>query len=186
MATVMTNRQENTLLTPYLLWAILIVTGLTACSSIPEKIKQAPASNITPDEARQRPQDFQDQSIRWGGEVIQIENKPTLTQIIILAKPLDKDGQPASNKTHYGRFIAQIERFIEPSLYTPGRDVTVTGTFSGIIEQMVGEYPYRYPTVAVDTIYLWPLPVEPAPDYWYDPWYPWGPWGWHPWHNHPH
>lgn len=177
-----TSFMDNKPLTSYLLWTLITLLGISACSNIPEKIKQAPASNITPDEARQNPQTFKGQSIRWGGEVIQIDNKPEYTHIIVLAKPLDIDGQPSGDKPQYGRFIAQINRFVEPSLYATGRDVTVTGVFSNTHQQMIGEYPYQYPVVTVDTIYLWPLPVEPDPDYWYDPWYPWG--GWHPWHPH--
>ena len=175
---------KTELITSNFLWMLFSILVLSACTNIPENIRQAPPSNITPDEARLQPESFSGQMVRWGGEVIQIQNKPDYTQIIILAKPLDKDGQPENSKNYYGRFIAQIERFVEPSLYSAGRDVTVTGQFTQITNKMIGEYPYRYPVIAVDSIYLWPLPVEPDPDYWYDPWYPWGPW--YPWHHYPH
>ena len=76
--------------------------------------------------------------------------------------------------------VARSDRFIEPSLYAAGREVTVYGTLMPSITEMVDEYPYLYPVVAVQVMHLWPVPT-PEPDYWYDPWYPWYPFDpWYP------
>jgi len=166
--------------------SLLLALLLTSCSSnIPLQIRQTTASNITPAEARQKADAFAGQSVRWGGEIISIENKPDYTQLTVLAKPLDDDGSPQTSTSHQGRFIAQINRFLEPSLYAAGRQITVVGTFTQILTRMIGEYPYQHPVVMVDTFHLWPVPLEPEPDYWYDPWYPWGPWHHYPYTHHP-
>lgn len=153
---------------------------LAGCSSnIPLQIRQTTASNITPAEARVKADVFAGQSVRWGGEIISIENKPDYTQLTILAKPLDDDGSPQASTHNYGRFIAQINRFLEPSLYAPGREISVFGIFTMNVTRMIGEYAYQHPVVVVNTLHLWPLPLALEPDYWYDPWWydPWYPWG---------
>ncbi len=167
-------------------WTLATALVLSGCASnIPEQIKQPATSNVTPAEARQQSETFLGQSIRWGGEIIAIENKPDHTQIIVLSKPLDKDGEPQSTQKHHGRFIAQVKYFLEPSRYTAGREITVVGKYTHTIERMIGEYPYRYPVVMAEHLHLWPEPVKHDPDYWYDPWYdPWYPWG--PWHHYPY
>jgi outer membrane lipoprotein len=153
-------------------------------SNIPEQIKKDSASQITPDEARQQGKIFSGQSVRWGGDVISIDNKAGFTQITILARTLDVDGQPISNGKNQGRFIAQIDRFLEPSQYPAGREITVFGTYDKNISKMIGEYNYQHPVVKVTTFYLWPEPIPYEPDYWYDPWDRWGPWG--GWYSHPY
>ena len=164
---------------------IISVFILGGCASnIPEQIKNEKASQISPAEARQQPQAFSGQSVRWGGEIIQIENKPGYTHITILAKTLDVDGQPIISSNHQGRFIAEIDRFLEPSQYPAGREITVFGNFEKNISKLIGEYNYQHPVVKVTTFHLWPEPIPYEPDYWYDPWGPWGMWG--PWYSHPH
>ncbi len=180
-------RSINTI--PNLAYTLACALLLYGCASnIPEQIKQATTSNVTPLEARQQAQTFTGQNVRWGGEIITIENKPDHTQIVVLSRPLDKDGEPQGTQKHHGRFIAQVQGFVEPSLYAAGREITVVGTYTQTVDRMIGEYPYRYPLVMVEHLHLWPVPVDPGPDYWYDPWYdPWYPWGpWYPRHHFPY
>jgi outer membrane lipoprotein len=69
-----------------------------------------------------------------------------------------------------------VPLFLEPMRYSSERLVTVNGTVAGSETRKVGEYPYRYPLIAVDTQHLWPVEPEPAdldhyPWWWHDPWY---------------
>lgn len=170
---------------------MLFITILNGCASnIPDQIKQPANTNLTPIDVRNQPMSFIGQAVRWGGTIIRTENRQDHTRLIILAKPLGNDGQPQTTDTHQGRFIAQSDHFIEPSLYAAGRQITVYGTLKPATTEMVDEYPYVYPVVEVQVMHLWPLP-SPEPDYWYDPWYdPWYPWypfdPWYPRYRYPH
>ena len=69
--------------------------------------------------------------------------------------------------------------------YPEKRLLTVTGSIVQVQTRPVGEYPYRYPIVAVEQHYLWPEQPPPSPPYYYpDPWFhplhdPWY------WRGHP-
>jgi len=176
-----------------LMVSLLLLAMLSGCTSnIPLQIKQETTTNISPAEARQQPDIFSQQIVRWGGEIISIENKPEYSQMTLLAQPLNSNGNPETNTRNYGRIIAQVNRFLEPSLYSPGREITIYGRFTGNVARMIGEYRYQHPLVLADIVYLWPIPIDRdiyyEPDYWYDPWYPWYPWGglYHYPHSHNH
>jgi outer membrane lipoprotein len=76
-----------------------------------------------------------------------------------------------------------VPEFLDPQVYAPDRQVTVTGTLLRTEAGKVGEYPYTYPVIQADAWYLWPEATERPYGYlypgWYDPWYydPWYPYG---------
>ena len=42
-------------------------------------------------------------------------------------------------------------------VFSAGREITVTGSITGFETRKVGDYDYRYPIVAADVVYLWPV-----------------------------
>lgn len=124
---------------------------------------------------------------RWGGAIVRVENRAQETWIEIVERPLDAQGQPSLADQSGGRFIARVATFLDPLIYTQGRDITVTGILDGTHSGNIGDYEYRYPIVKTDTVFLWPkdrpLRAPPPPDpYWYDPWYPYWPWWYRPYY----
>jgi len=83
--------------------------------------------------------------------------------------------------------IARIPGFLDPVIYEKQREMTVTGALAEPITRTVGDFPYRYPVVDVDTYYLWAKPLPATYPYYYDPfWYdPWYPHRWYRPHPHP-
>jgi len=175
-----------------LLKAYTLITGLafsmllTACSShIPAEIKQpiegAPdIKNIHLSSA-----DYIGHKVRWGGTILQIENKQDTSWISIVGFPLDSNGRPLQSGESTGRFIAIVGDFLEPLVYANDRQITFSGTFFKTESRKIGEYSYNYPVIKVQQYHLWPVITAPAPDYppywWYDPWY--DPW-YYPAHPH--
>lgn len=168
------------------LLATTLALALGGCASdVPQGIRQAPPSAVGPAEARAEPQRLAGVAVRWGGTIASVENRRDETWVDVVARPLASDGSPqVSDSPAMGRFLAQVPGFLDPAVYSTGREVTVRGTFTGIEIRSIGEFPYRYPVVRVQQHYLWPLAPEPRPSnyspYWYDPWYPY-PW----WHRPP-
>jgi len=171
---------------------LLIGLTLTACASqVPPAIREAPADNPSVEAVRGNPDAYRERQARWGGRLIETENREHATWLIVLAaSSLSKDGEPQSGDDGGGRFIAVVPEFLDPKVYTADRKVTVTGTVQGTEIRPVGKYPYTYAVVQASSWYLWPedtLPPYygyPYPPWWYDPWYgPWyGPWvgPWYP------
>lgn len=124
---------------------------------------------------------FNGRKIRWGGTIVQVENRAGGTTIEIVERPLDRSGRPSPASASGGRFVAQAAGFYDPLIYTQGREITITGTVEGEDARKIGDFDYRYVVVKADDLYLWE-PIKPVPtpmyyDPWYyDPWYPWPPW----------
>jgi outer membrane lipoprotein len=171
------------------LFAVVAILALTGCAShLPQEIRIAPEPEFGVEAARQEPGRFLGQRVRWGGTILGVHNRPQVTEIEILARPLDPDGEPQAQAPGVGRFIAEVPGFVDPAEYPTDRRLTVAGKLDRMETRPVGEFPYRYPVVIAASLYLWSEPLPPYPyrhPYawpWYDPWYypgygPWyGPW----------
>lgn len=171
------------------LLVIVLTLLLAACAatSVPEAVRETPSSTLTPSDVRKGPAPVGTQ-VRWGGTIAKIENRKDSTWLEIVERSLDKNGKPKDADTSSGRFLAYIDGFLEPTVYTTGRKITVVGTVQESRNGTIGEFPYVFPVVKVTQHYLWPREpariYSPAPPYYYDPWYPWG-YGYYPWRPYP-
>ncbi len=149
---------------------------LTGCqSSIPASIKNPVTGSPSLQQVREQPQDYLTSQVRWGGIITEHKNRQSTSQLTIVAYPLNRSGRPDISKATEGRFIAEVSGFLEPEVYAKPREITITGTSSEVIDQLVGQYPYRYPMVKAQVHHLWPIKRpsdhnEPRP-FWYDPWH---------------
>ena len=154
---------------------------VSACSThIPPEIKRPLDGSPGVAQVRHQTDAYLSQKVRWGGIILQTENKQNISKLTIIALPLSANGEPLSSDQSQGRFIAIIDEFVEPQVYSPEREITVTGQILRAETLKVGEFPYKYPVIQVDHYYLWPPePEQLYPDY---PPYPWiyGPY--YPWH----
>jgi outer membrane lipoprotein len=102
------------------------------------------------------------------------------TELEVLQRPLDGYEKPLAVDRSDGRFIARCDRYLDPAVYTQGRDVTIAGKVLGSQTGTVGESSYVYPLLSCLEIRLWPQTVY-APDAYdlYPAWY-WGFWFWRP------
>ena len=158
---------------------------LASCSTgIPDNIRKAPADGPSLGAVRETPNRFQSQDVRWGGDILVIENREDFTEVTVLARPLSKNGEPSTTDASPGRFIAHISAFIDPEEYAAGRSVTVRGTVAGTETRKVGEYAYAHPVVKASDWYMWPEPVERSYDYY--PWWYYDPWWYSPWYHYPY
>ena len=132
---------------------------------------------------------FISQKVRWGGKILNIENKQNTSRLTIVAFPLNSYGRPKNTDQSPGRFIAVINQFLEPELYSRDREITITGSLLKSETLKVGEFDYSHPTVQVDNHYLWAIEQKSSNnnymhhwwhDSWYNPYYP------HPYPHHLH
>jgi outer membrane lipoprotein len=161
---------------------LLMALLLSACASqVPQNIRNAPADNLSLEQVREHAADHLGRQVRWGGTIIETGNRENTTRVTVLGRPLYKGGEPRFTDDSAGRFIAIVPEFLDPQVYAPDRQVTVTGTLLRTETGKVGEYPYTYPVVQADVWYLWPKASKRPYGYpypgWHDPWFynPWYP-----------
>lgn len=175
----------------YLLLAVGLLGGC-ATTGLPDAIKTAPTPDVGVAPVRQNPQAYIGQRVRWGGTIARVENREASTDLEVVARELGSSGRPRQSDRSAGRFIARVAGFLDPAVYSEGRQVTIAGTIVEETSARIGEHKYRYPVVNAETVYLWE-PLRDVPDrygYYYDPfydpfWYPWRPWPYYYPYYHP-
>jgi len=163
----------------------LVIPGAGCVSNLPKEITTAPVPDISLADTQKDIKSYKDKLVRWGGIIITVENLPKKTVLEILAKPLNSSGQPAINVTSTGRFYAEIDGFIDPSVYAPGRELTLFGTVTELRTHKIGEHVYHYPVIKVTKHHIWEFaPRAGYYDPYWDDYYYWGytgPWLWFYW-----
>lgn len=101
---------------------------------------------------------YKNQGVRWGGTVIRTMNHQNSTQVEVLAYPLDSNDRPLIDRPSTGRFVASVQRFLDPVDYSPGRHVVVNGVIAGTKRGKVGGSSYSYPLVDAGSVSL----MQPA------------------------
>ncbi|MCU7804009.1 MAG: Slp family lipoprotein [Candidatus Thiodiazotropha sp. (ex Lucinoma annulata)] len=151
------------------IFSALLLGG--CASKVPVIIGTPPGGDIRVDEVQQKQNSFIDAKVRWGGDIISVENLADETHIEILARQLNETGKPKDESRSSGRFLARIEGYLEPEEYPKDQKITVTGSVIEVIKKPVGDYPYPYPVVDVEAYYLWPKQKHYSRPYYYDPFY---------------
>lgn len=161
---------------------------LGCAGTVPDPVRTAPDEAPSLAQVRADGASAHDgERVRWGGEIVEVRNEADATWLEIVERPLRRGGEPRDADRTEGRFLARVDGFLEPTLYAPGRQFTVSGSLDGTVKGAIGEYAYTYPVVAVQAHHLWQEPADPKRttprSYRYDPWY--DPWYGDPWCRHP-
>lgn len=139
--------------------SLLIAGMLTGCASVPDQLEGDYSESFF---ANQATEQSVGANVRWGGAVIETMPESDRTCIEVLAKPLDIRARPEPSDENLGRFLACRGEFIDPEIFSGGREVTAVGRISGFREGNVGEYDYVYPVIDADAVELWPEELETA------------------------
>ena len=152
---------------------IVSVIFFAACAHVPEAIDgEQYQTEISPGMVVNNPDSYQGQRVRWGGVIVEVVNNEQETWIEVLGLPLSSTARPLADRTNsLGRFIVKTQEFLDPEVYQNGLRFTVTGTIGKTIEGKVGERDYLYPTIDVESHYLWPRRTQHrhyvTPGYWF-------------------
>jgi outer membrane lipoprotein len=111
-------------------------------------------------------------TVLLGGTIVQTVPKAGLTEIDVVQKSLDSSGAPRLTDRSEGRFLVVSEQFLDPAVYSPGRDITVAGEVLDPQTHRIGEIDYRYPVIHAIELRLW-RPLG-QPDYPYPYGWPYG------------
>ena len=146
----------------YLATMTLATLVLTGCASVSPgdnrsiSTRNTDSTNaVSISAARQDPSNHAQREVHWGGIIERIENRENTTWIEVVERPLNRVGQPHTQRLSGGRFFAVIPQFLDSADYHTGAIVTVTGTLQGIHTRAIGDTIYDYPKVAVSDHTLW-------------------------------
>lgn len=156
----------------------LLFVGLLSCQGCTYAISPAVADKAdrttTFDKLVMDPESYKGKLLILGGTIDQTTNVKQGTLIEVVQRQLDYWGKPQRTKKTGGRFLVFYPRYLDPMVYSPGRDITVAGEVQGTSSPMLENRPYDYPVILSKELRLWererqswdkPLWVDPL----YDP-----------------
>jgi outer membrane lipoprotein len=145
-------------------WLLILMIVLTAgCAPvISQNVLREVDTDLSFQAIQRNPDGFKGKTVLLGGEIIETIPLPGKTRITVLQHPLGFRGKPSIDEKSEGRFIVEAQDFLDPFVYSAGRQVTVAGILIGKEVQPLGEINYKYPLVASRELYLWPpeYPVD--------------------------
>jgi len=133
--------------------AVLLLAG---CAHVISKgVLQEVDTSVSYAQLSEDPNAYTGKTVLLGGDIIETQNFPDKTLVLVLQRPLGSRGQPGEGDVSEGRFIITSSEFLDPAIYSPGRKLTVAGTVAGKEEHPLGEITYTYPVIEKRELYLW-------------------------------
>ena len=134
---------------------ILALALVAGCSTPPIRTEVAPRVDLPPYRAAEV-SPFPSEEVLWGGMVIEVRNRADVSELEVLAYPLDRRQRPMLKAPTEGRFIATLPGYVERYDYPQGRFVTMRGFVRGRRESLIDEKLYVYPVLEATDVHLWP------------------------------
>jgi len=146
--------------------SVVMLLILTACSNVPVAIKDAPNPDLQLAQLSGKASSHQGQKVRWGGQVVKVENTDKGATLHIAQFPLNSFGRPIIEGDSEGRFLAQTKEFVDPYIYEKGTRVTVAGLIVSDGTIKVDKKTMTVPIVQVSDIYRWVVSNYDRDPYW--------------------
>jgi outer membrane lipoprotein len=141
-------------------FAALAVTGCAAVIS--QETLKTVDQDIRFEQILENTEAYRGKVVLLGGEIINTENVPNKTVIIVLQRSLGYNQKPDSEGESKGRFIVSTPDFLDPAIYRPRRKITVVGPVMGKEVRPLGELEYAYPVIEKKELHIWPVEGAPA------------------------
>lgn len=139
------------------LWLALAALWLGGCVNLPDELRYEPESALQSYGAvSQHPDAAKGQPVRWSGVIAANRVLVSQTELEVVLLPLKANGIPQQQEHSEGRFLVHLPGLLDPTLYAPGRSVTVLGTVAGEVAGKIGEQPYRFVLLQGTAHKLWP------------------------------
>ena len=134
---------------------------LSACSSqriVPESMEPLVDRTVSFRDVLASPESYRGRVLVLGGEVLKAKRLQDSTQIELLQLPLEDGEEPSRDRQQsQGRFLALQQEFLDPATMVEGTRVTIVGEVSGAKTDRLDDVEYRYPTLIVKHLHVWPV-----------------------------
>ncbi len=156
----------------YVTSIILSLVTAGCAPVISKQVREQVRPDITFGEVLGNPERYKGQMIIVSGIVIETENTKEGTLLKVLQRPAGFRGKPRNVDETGGRFLALDSRYLDATVFTQGRAVTIAGEIQGKRVLPLGEIEYIYPLISVKEMYLWPIEKSyPYRHYHYNYWW---------------
>ncbi|MDT8452886.1 MAG: Slp family lipoprotein [Gammaproteobacteria bacterium] len=135
----------------------LLITLLAGCATSPDFDTTGVDRSLTPRSVVAEPEISRGKTVLWGGTILNTSNLENMTQIEVLAYPLDSSQRPLLEDKPLGRFMVEHEGYLETATFAQGRLISVLGNIGDTQSGKVGKSPYTYPVVIAQQLHLWSL-----------------------------
>ena len=143
--------------------ATLTALVMAGCAPVisPAVLKEVDQS-VRFEQILKNPLAYRGRTVLLGGDIIETQNFPEKTLIVVLQRSLGFRKKPAAEGESKGRFIVSVPGFLDPAIYRPRRKVTVVGSVLGKEVRPLGEIEYTYPIITKRELYIWPAEESSA------------------------
>lgn len=143
-------------------WLVVVLAAAMAagCSTVPKSVR-GDVTEVTVSTVQSNAGQYQGVPVRWGGLIAQMQIKDNMSTVEIVEKPLSSSGRPVEGNVTGGRFIAVFSGFLDPMIFSTGREITVMGSVQEVITGKVSDQDYQYPVLSASGYHLW----QPRQDY---------------------
>ncbi len=132
-----------------------IILSLAGCAHVVSReLREQVDRWLLPADLFKEPDAFKGKLVILGGVIAGASNAKEGTYIEVVQKPLNRQGRPKDTDFSYGRFLILYEGYLETSIYTAGREITVAGEVLGKKERPMGETKYSYLLIKSKELYL--------------------------------
>ncbi|TVM04189.1 MAG: hypothetical protein CV087_00645 [Candidatus Brocadia sp. WS118] len=155
---------------------IIVLFFMASCAPVISKqVRDQVRPDITFSAVLNDPESHKGQIIVLSGVILETENTKEGTLLQVLQRPAGFRGKPKNVDETGGRFLAFDSRYLDVSVFSKGRSVTIAGEIQGKKVAPLGRIEYHYPLISVREIYLWPVEKTYPSRYYY---YPHDYWWW--------
>jgi len=139
-------------------WSAVAMLGCASHVVVPEALETQLDRDVTFAQVLAAPESFVGRRIVVGGEVLKAKRTDAGMLIEVLQLPVDADYEPTVVRTEsQGRFLALTQELLDPATIREGTAITLVGEVTGSRMERLDEVEYRYPTLGVKHLYVWPL-----------------------------
>jgi len=138
--------------------ASILCSGCSSQQVVPESMEPLVDRTVSFRDLLASPESYKGRLLVFGGEALNAKRLRDSTQIEILQLPL-KDGEEPSldRQQSQGRFLALQQEFLDPATVVEGTRMTIVGEVSGAKTDRLDDVEYRYPTLIVKHLHVWPV-----------------------------
>ncbi|MEW6117110.1 MAG: Slp family lipoprotein [Nitrospirota bacterium] len=133
---------------------LLIAVSLFGCAHVVSQGMRDRAREVPPQALFSNPDAYKGQTVILGGTIIGASNAKEGTYIEVIQKPLDSRGRPQDTDASFGRFLIFHEGYLDTTIYSRGRAVTVAGEIMGTRVRSIDDLPYSYPLIRSRELHL--------------------------------
>lgn len=148
------------------LFCLLIL--ISSCSVISRNVRQQADTSISFEALRENPGGYTGRTVLLGGYILEVQNLPEKTKLIVLQTPLGSQDRPESRDRSQGRFVITTDGFLDPAVYKADLGITVAATVIGPEVVQIENHSYSTVVVKAVEMHLWEKETVP---YYYGPYY---------------